>query len=181
MPICELCGRKASRTVKIEIEGALIDVCSECASKAKARVLREIKKNYTTAKSKPSTSSNIRRDDISVELESRVLRQDYGRVIKEAREKQGLRIEDLARIIGEKSSVIQRIEAGKLKPDSDLARRLEKVLKISLFEATPPRAYASRLIGESEFNLTVADVLGVSESGVKRKVEGLRTENGSQD
>ncbi|MCX8161454.1 MAG: multiprotein bridging factor aMBF1, partial [Candidatus Bathyarchaeota archaeon] len=175
LPICELCGRMVSRAMKIEVEGATVEVCGECASKAKARVIREIKRDSATVK--PKLRTNLERDDISMELESKILRQDYGRIIREARERCGLRIEDLARIIGEKSSVIQRIEAGKLKPDLELASKLEKILKISLFEATS--SYTFKVADSSEFVLTVADILAVSEGRVKRRVEDIRTETGS--
>ncbi|MEM2739960.1 MAG: multiprotein bridging factor aMBF1 [Candidatus Bathyarchaeia archaeon] len=177
MPICELCGRKIPRAMKIEVEGAIVEVCSECASKAKARVIREIRRDSATVK--PKMHVNPERDDISVELESKILRQDYGRIIREARERYSLRVEDLARIIGEKSSVIQRIEAGKLKPDSELATKLERILKISLFEAAPSKAYTFKVADGSESGLTVADILAVSGGRVKRRVEDLRTETGS--
>jgi len=177
MPICELCGRSVSRAVKIEVEGAIVEVCGECASKAKARIIREIKRDSATVK--PKLRGNPERDDISIELESKILRQDYGRIIREARERYGLRSEDLARIVGEKSSIIQRIEAGRLKPDLELASKLEKILKISLFEDASSKPYTFKVADSSEPSLTVADILAVSEGKVKRRVEDLRIETGS--
>jgi putative transcription factor len=177
MPICELCGRKVSRAVKIEVEGAIVEVCGECASKAKARIIREIRRESTSSKPKPY--ANPEKDDISMELESRILRLDYSRIVREARERSGLKVDDLARIIGEKSSIIQRIEAGKLKPDVGLATKLEKILKIRLFEETPSKTYKFNVADSFETGLTVADILAVSEGRVKRRVEDLHTETGS--
>jgi putative transcription factor len=177
MPICELCGRKVSRAVKIEVEGAIVEVCGECASKAKARIIREIRRESIGSRSKPY--ANPEKDDISMELKSKMLRRDYSRVIREARERSGLKVEDLARIIGEKSSIIQRIEAGRLKPDVGLATKLEKILKISLFEEAPSKTYKLNVANSFEAGLTVADILAVSEGRVKRRIEDLHTEAGS--
>jgi putative transcription factor len=58
---------------------------------------------------------------------------DFAKVIKTARELQGLSQEELGHKINEKPSVIGHLETGKLKPDDALARKLEHFLKIVLF------------------------------------------------
>jgi len=60
------------------------------------------------------------------------LKEDYYKVIKQAREKLGLSQEALGRKINEKPSVIKLLESGKLKPDNMLARKLEHFLKVQL-------------------------------------------------
>jgi putative transcription factor len=60
------------------------------------------------------------------------LKEDYYKVIKQAREKLGLSQEALGRKINEKPSVIKLLESGKLKPDNMLARKLEHALKVQL-------------------------------------------------
>lgn len=177
MPLCEICGKVIRRAIRIEMEGAMVEVCSECASKAKARVLKEVKRNLRRRiYVKPHYP---RRDEIALELESRVLRPDYGKIVKEAREKAGLKVEDLARLIGEKTSVIHRIEAGRLKPDLALARKLEKTLKIRLFEEASSKPVSSLSLGEMVGGLTVADILVVGEKG-RLSFEGLRSKTRSQ-
>jgi len=60
--------------------------------------------------------------------------EDYARIIKEARERAGLTRDALAAVLGVKVSVIRRIEEGALTPPIDLARKMERVLKIKLVE-----------------------------------------------
>jgi putative transcription factor len=65
-------------------------------------------------------------------VEELELKEDYHKVIKQAREKLGLSQEALGRKINEKPSVIKLLESGKLKPDNMLARKLEHFLKVQL-------------------------------------------------
>ena len=72
-----------------------------------------------------------------------VLREDYGAVIKNARELLGITQEELGHKINEKPSMLGHLENGSMKPDDSLARKLEHALKIRLFvsedeELTPP-------------------------------------------
>ncbi|MBS7605289.1 TIGR00270 family protein, partial [Candidatus Bathyarchaeota archaeon] len=63
--------------------------------------------------------------------------EDFGSIIKKAREKLGLTPEDLGKMIGEKESVIKKIEGGKIIPDIRLAAKLERALKIKLLVKQP--------------------------------------------
>ncbi len=58
--------------------------------------------------------------------------EDFGRIIREAREKMGLTQEDLAQQLNEKSTIIRKIEAGEFNPPIDLMRKIEKLLKVKL-------------------------------------------------
>ncbi len=58
---------------------------------------------------------------------------NYGDIVRKAREKMGLTREQLAKILKEKESVIARIENYEMVPDDKLAKKLERVLKIKLF------------------------------------------------
>lgn len=65
--------------------------------------------------------------------EEMVLREDYSKVIKNARELLGIKQDELGMKINEKPSVISHLEAGSIKPTDALARKLEHFLKIELF------------------------------------------------
>lgn len=67
-------------------------------------------------------------------LEGHHLIEDFGAVVRQARERLGLTQAELAKQISEKLSVIKKIEAGRLKPDELLARKLERALKVKLIE-----------------------------------------------
>ncbi|GBC70674.1 hypothetical protein HRbin02_00442 [Candidatus Calditenuaceae archaeon HR02] len=56
----------------------------------------------------------------------------FGEIIRSAREKLGLTQEELASLVHEKVSVIKKIEAGSFRPPIELARNIEKVLKIRI-------------------------------------------------
>ena len=58
--------------------------------------------------------------------------ENYGELVREARIKIGLAQEELASQVGEKATVIKKIEHGELRPSIELARKLEKILRIRL-------------------------------------------------
>lgn len=62
-----------------------------------------------------------------------MLREDYSKAIKSAREALGITQDDLGRKINVKPSVISHLEVGSMKPDDLLAKKLEHFLKIELF------------------------------------------------
>jgi len=115
MTDCEICGKKA--TMKVNIDGVVLDVCDECANLGEPVSL-------SVTRSKRSIPEP---EELSLYIDP-----DFQRIIRKAREKMGLNIKDLAREIKEKESIISRVESGKLKPTIDLARKLEKFLRIKL-------------------------------------------------
>lgn len=60
------------------------------------------------------------------------LAEDFGELVRRARVKLGLTQQDLAAQLNEKLTVIKKIEAGQFRPSIQLARKLEKFLKIQL-------------------------------------------------
>jgi len=57
---------------------------------------------------------------------------DFGRLVRQAREKLGLSQVDLGRKIGEKASVVGKIESEKMVPDQRLSAKLEHILRVKL-------------------------------------------------
>lgn len=66
--------------------------------------------------------------------DSTVLVEDYGKRIHKAREAKGLTLEQLGNKVSARVPELKHIEAGKLRPGDDVARRMEKELGISLYE-----------------------------------------------
>jgi len=56
----------------------------------------------------------------------------FGLLVRQARQKLGLSQEDLGRKIGEKASVIGKIESEKMVPDQRLSAKLEHILRVRL-------------------------------------------------
>ena len=65
-------------------------------------------------------------------MEESDLAEDYAERVRKHRMKSGLSQEDLAKRVKEKLSVIQKIETGKMTPDTQLCRELEHELKVKL-------------------------------------------------
>ncbi len=63
-----------------------------------------------------------------------VVVEDYARRVREARERLGMSRRELGMKVGEHESVIKRIELGRLQPDLELAKKLERVLGIQLIK-----------------------------------------------
>jgi putative transcription factor len=123
---CEICGKKVEKPVKTKIESSVMLTCSECAKFGK--VQREPPK---ARKPRPATRSSPRFREPSEEVV-----EDYNTIIREGREKKRWTREELAEKIYEKASVINRIESGKMVPDIKLARKLERILNVTLIEKT---------------------------------------------
>ena len=131
---CEVCGREIpGKPIRAVIEGAKLLVCPECARYASG--------TWKEGKPKPPVVAKprvTRRLKAPEELE---LVPDFGRLVRGARERRRLSQEELGRMVGEKASVIRRIESGKMAPSMELARKLERTLGIKLLEP-PPEAPA---------------------------------------
>lgn len=134
---CEVCGRRiVGKPYKAVIEGAKMIVCGECVKlgsiywEAKPPPPQRMKR---IAKPLPKISIKKAPPTITESLE---LVDDFSSRVRQAREKLGLSHKDLGRKIGEKISVLRKIETGKMTPNHKLANKLEHTLKVRLL--VPP-------------------------------------------
>jgi len=58
--------------------------------------------------------------------------ENYGELIRKSRENAKISREELAKRLGEKESVLRRIESGEMYPTAELTIKLERLLKIKL-------------------------------------------------
>ncbi|MEN2974065.1 MAG: helix-turn-helix domain-containing protein [Candidatus Caldarchaeales archaeon] len=58
--------------------------------------------------------------------------EDFGRLIREARERMGLTQEEFAKQLNEKVTIIKKIEAGEFNPSIELSKKIERLLKIKI-------------------------------------------------
>ena len=84
----------------------------------------------------------------------------YGNLIRSARRRQDLSHEDLGKKIGEKVSVLQKIETEKMVPDQRLSRKLEHTLKIRLLKPLDNIRAQNDLITKP-IKLTLGDVVTI--------------------
>lgn len=139
MPTCEICGRETRSTREISLEGARLQACSRCEKLGEPT--RRLKPSSSTTASrqpiprqprlhpqrqKPSRPRRSERELVAVE--------DFSQLIRTAREKQGMSQRDDANKLHERTSIIAKLEGGKMSPTITLARKLERLFKLRLLE-----------------------------------------------
>ncbi len=124
---CEICGRKTSNPYVVYIEGARLVVCENCARRYKNAEPLFAKKQTKETKRYRQRQPKKKVVEKTVEIVP-----DYAEIIRKAREKKGLKLEDLAKAIAEAESEMHKIERGELVPEIKVAEKLEKFLGIKL-------------------------------------------------
>ncbi|MFA5797145.1 MAG: multiprotein bridging factor aMBF1 [Candidatus Woesearchaeota archaeon] len=121
MAKCELCGSKEAQ-FKTAIEGTLMHVCSDCSK-------------YGVVKSNTNVRvvvKEVRKPQKSEPLYSFI--PGYGSKVKTAREKLGLKQEEMAKRLNEKESLLHNIESEHLQPSIATAKKIERELHIKIVE-----------------------------------------------
>ncbi len=158
--ICELCGKETNRTTLVFIEGSSLRVCSDCE---KFGEVRKPAKKEEAAKSTIAQRLEVRerrmksRDVYEGEETTLELVPDFPKLIREARMAREWKQETLAAKINEKTSVINKLERGDIRPVDSLVKKVEKELGIKLMERVPlikPEAKTSGSKG-----LTLGDLI----------------------
>ncbi len=132
---CEICGKPVpeNNPIRAKIEGSVMVVCKECSKLGKVQKAPPKPKFVKQNKNKrPTTTRNkvySRNEEPSEELI-----EDFSLEVRKAREAKNWSREDLGKKINERVSVINRIETGKMTPDTKLTKKLENILDIKLLE-----------------------------------------------
>jgi uncharacterized protein (TIGR00270 family) len=126
----------------VHIEGTIMKVCISCS-------------NFGT-KIQPQKIIPIKKKFIATEPEISVI-ENYSCLIKHAREKKNQKQGELALAVGEKLSLIQKVESGHKTPSIALARKLEKFFHITLIEKISLEG--ATLPPSTTKELTIADLL----------------------
>ncbi|MFH0748909.1 MAG: multiprotein bridging factor aMBF1 [Candidatus Bathyarchaeota archaeon] len=161
---CEVCGNRIFGGKRsVIIDGARLIVCSKCAKSNPPAP--PVSKNIAT---KGVGTAKIRQRQVATRENLITIREDfevvnnYGALVREAREKIHLTHDELSRKVGAKVSVLQKFETGKMVPDLESARKLEYALKIKLLQPI------SRVPVDGEYTkpptkLTLGDMVFVQE------------------
>lgn len=142
---CELCGRQ-DYLVNAIVEGSSMKVCQICARYGHVIALEKLPE---TEKPKPKPR---------LELPSELIVDDYGSIIKNAREQLKFTQEELAAKIAEKESIIHKLESYYLAPTIELARKLEEFLKIKLVY-TQQETAEKKIINIKDDSMTIGDII----------------------
>ena len=139
--MCEVCGSKIlGKPLNATIEGARLTVCRKCSALGSRVTTRTTVRSMQSRRSSKTQTSSMRapkrithgpKPSLEPTLE---LVKGFGKLIREAREAAGLDHDELGRRINEKTSVLKKLEAQKMRPDNKLAGKLQYALKIKLLE-----------------------------------------------
>ncbi|MEM1530156.1 MAG: multiprotein bridging factor aMBF1 [Candidatus Bathyarchaeia archaeon] len=185
---CDVCGREITgKPHRVIIEGAKMVTCEECSKlgseywepKPVMRPLETSTRKLTKLSSsvkvvstpvKRASSSTI---DVSGKLE---VVEGFGLIVKRARERMGLTPEDLGKKIGEKESVIKKVESERIVPDIRLASKLEHALKIKILRESTMLEDEKFSLG-AKFNreITLGEIVQLKDS--KRGKRGNEGDN----
>lgn len=148
MAQCEMCGAEKSSLTTTKVEGAELELCDDCSdfgTEVKTESTSTTSTKYSTSSSSNSSSSSSsvtsggssgggRRRDMFDQMDE--IASDYDERLREAREREGLSREDLAKELNEKASLIGKLERGDILPSDDVRAKLQKRLDVSLSEGS---------------------------------------------
>ena len=148
---CEMCGAETSSPKTIKVEGAQLDVCSNCTdfgTEVTQSSGSSTSTKYSTSSGSDSSSGgsssstatgsrgssssggSSRRSDMFDDMDEIVT--DYDDRIRNAREERNLSQSDLANELNEKASLIRKLERGDTLPSDRVQSKLERFLEIEL-------------------------------------------------
>jgi putative transcription factor len=78
------------------------------------------------ARREPAKSRHAEREIVPVD--------NFAALVRKAREQRGLSHKEVARQLNERESVIAKLETGKMVPTNNLARKMERLFKLTLLE-----------------------------------------------
>jgi putative transcription factor len=127
MTECEVCGAEIKSGAQYVVIGdSKLRVCKACAHYGAVIVEDKNVRAGPVAHVKANSRLYEQMDhDLEVEVE-----EDYGRKLKEAREKAGLKQAELAKRINEKQSLLRKIENEEIIPSDEVMRKIEHVLNL---------------------------------------------------
>jgi len=142
MPTCEVCGREVHSVQEVTLEGAKLLTCSRCAKLGQpVRQSQSVQGPMRSGPPAHTASEGIRTPAPRRELvRSRgaereiVPVENFAALVRKAREQRGLSHKEVARLLNERESVIAKLETGKMTPTTNLARRMERLFKLTLLE-----------------------------------------------
>ncbi len=167
---CEICAKIMDHGKKVRLEGSVMTACDECAKSG--TVIREI--STRKPDKKKDASAGFKFNDSRVAIKRKVetveehdiefseeLIENYADAIKNARDRVGLKQDELAKMINEPSSLIHRIESHRIEPSIIVAKKLENVFKIKLVKKAESFSDADMETKKKSGELTLGDLVTV--------------------
>jgi putative transcription factor len=168
---CEVCGNKIHRSpIRVIIEGAKLTVCSECSKHGK--IVREEPIFKQGPARKPLALIPVKKKTATAAVNNtQEVVEGYDSKIRQAREKLGLSHEELGKRINEKTSVLRKIETGKMTPNNMLVTKLEHALRIKLLVPVSEEKIAQEIPKSPNRDLTLGDLIQLNKKGREEPTE----------
>lgn len=158
---CDICGKGQVRA-QIQVEGAKLLACASCMKSGK--ILHRFQDEDeggggVVAERAPSPELGGGEE----------IADDWGKIIKAARDRAHLPLAVVAERINEKESYLDAIETGRLMPSLQVARKLEKELGVRLVERSGSSVAPSAAAAPSRLSApTLADMLSKGRENRKK-------------
>ncbi len=149
--VCEVCGKEGT-LYNVEMEGTKLVTCEACSTYGK-KINKVVQREQQTKKKEPQKVREEKEEPIIIVVD------DYNVLIKNKRERLGLKQEELAKSINEKESLIQQIETKKIEPNVKVAEKLEKKLGLKLLETYKAPVLSKE--NKKTDNLTLGDMIQI--------------------
>ncbi|MCL1965762.1 MAG: multiprotein bridging factor aMBF1 [Candidatus Bathyarchaeota archaeon] len=200
---CEVCGRKIHvDPIRVNIEGAKLTVCAECAKHGKTIYPNEenpVPKSpflivtpgsslhstlapstgakAVAAKAKkpqqPQMVQKKRNLVAKVEITQELV-EGYAAIIRMAREKLGYSHEELGLKINERASVLKHVELSKMEPNNLLASKLERALKITLLVPIEEEKPVPATVAGKNQDMTLGDLIEIDSGSSSEEHKGRK-------
>lgn len=145
---CDMCGTDAE-LFRCKIENTYLNVCKKCSQYGE--VIHKIKEII------PSTDK--KKEIIAKNELIQIINPDFSSLIKKKREALNLKQKELAQKIGEKESIIHKLESRNIEPSISLARKLEKFLNIKIVEKYEEKSSTNNI--KNSQVLTIGDLFKI--------------------
>jgi putative transcription factor len=156
----------SSSGVTIEVDGAKLLVCERCRrfgvevkKKPSKRITPPVKTvtDIPLKLQKPTRPRPARARTLTTEISEYELAEDYPQRIRTARESCKLTQGEFAQKIGEKLSIVQKLETGKIRPSDTIVEKIDRLLRINL--RTPVEEdMTSHHYQKANVDLTIGDI-----------------------
>ncbi len=149
---CDLCGAKEEILFSVIVEGTELNVCRNCAKYGKIveKKVVSAEQNNNLRQIKPKEPEKQAID---------VIVPDFAEKIKKKREQLGIKQKDFAKKLSLKESLVHNLETGSFEPSIDIARKLERFLKIKLVEEYEDKK--TEIMKSDSNEITIGDLIKI--------------------
>lgn len=158
-----MCGKDVPSARPMMVEGTKLNLCPNCSKfgdtfKASSRSGdAPVANNALIQERLEKRERRMQTRDIYATAGATEVVENYGEIIRKAREKKGMSDKDFAASIGEKEGTIKKIETQALIPDDKIIIKIEKALNVSLRETVSGKGVVGG--GKQSSGMTLANFI----------------------